>query len=145
MLLRAGKPSAQVSSLLPLSSDAIRGNFFIFMFAGHEANVSTLTFAILLLASSPKIHKGMQKDIDCIVATVPTDEWSYSRHYALLSEGLVGAVINGALRLYTVLTVIPKWSGEKALLIKFGNASYTLPFRTMILIDTSATHRHPRY
>ena len=145
MLVRSGKPSARTSALLPLSSNAIRGNIFIFMFAGHEANANTLTFAILLLACSPQIQKAMQKDIDRIVGTVPTDEWSYGRHYALLSEGLVGAVINEALRLYTVLTVIPKWSGEKAQLIKLGNGSYTLPPRTMVLVDTSATHRHPRY
>ena len=118
------------------------------MFAGHEANANTLTFAILLLACHPPIQKLLQQDIDSILdaAVSPHDDWSYERLYPALSESMVGAVVNEVLRLATVLPYLPKSVPEGPVKhINVGDRSHILPANTVVIINTSAIHRHPKH
>ena len=121
---------------------------FIFMFAGHEANANTLTFAILLLACHPTIQKRLQHDIDVSLDSSGSSNqaWSYEAMYPLLTENMVGAVINEALRLATVLPFLPKAvSKNTPQSISIGGRNHMIPANTLILINTSATHRHPKF
>ncbi len=118
------------------------------MFAGHEANANTLTFAILLLACHPSIQKLLQHDIDSILTSSvsPHEDWSYERLYPALSESMVGAVVNEALRLATVLPFLPKNVPTNSLQrINIGDRTHIVPADTLVLINTSAIHRHPRH
>ncbi|KAL2038436.1 hypothetical protein N7G274_008775 [Stereocaulon virgatum] len=117
------------------------------MFAGHEANANTLTFAILLLACHPSLQQLLQDDIDNILGRSASSHqnWRYESLYPLLSESMVGAIINETLRIATVLPflpkAVPKGSPQS---IKISNSTHVIPANTLVLINTSAVHRHPK-
>lgn len=141
MIVRAGEDSGQASASIALPE--VQGNIFIFMFAGHEASANTLNFVILLLACHPDIQKSLQADIDRIIGPLGPADWSLETHYLALSTSYVGAVIHEASRLFTVLPILPKLSPESAYPLTIANERYLIPPRTLILINTSAVHRHP--
>lgn len=123
------------------------------MFAGHEANGNTFMFVLLLLACHPKIQKELQQSLDeVLVLQKDSDDLgsytNYEQHFDTLAHGIVGAVINESLRLFTVLPFIPKCVPQASLpvAIKLSDGqSHTIPSGTLILINTSASHRHPEY
>lgn len=142
--MRAGEvPDIQTGAFL--SKSEVLGNMFIFMFAGHEANANTLVFLILLLACRPGVQKSLQQDISSILGHEPASQWSLETDFPLLMESYVGAVINETLRLFTVLPFIPKVVGKIPQPIAIGDRTCVLPANTLVLINTSATHRNPKY
>lgn len=144
LIVRAGEiPDTQTGALL--SKNEVLGNMFIFMFAGHEANANTLVFIILLLACRPGVQKSLQQDISSILGHKPASQWSHETDFPLLMETHVGAVINETLRLFTVLPFIPKVVGEIPQSIAIAERTCVLPAKTLVLINTSATHRNPKY
>ncbi|MCJ1344328.1 hypothetical protein MMC31_002531 [Peltigera leucophlebia] len=144
LLVRAGEvPDIQTGAFLS-KSEAL-GNMFIFMFAGHEANANTLVFLIFLLACRPGVQKSLQEDISSILGHEPASQWSLATDFPLLMESYVGAVINETLRLFTVLPFIPKVVGKIPQPIAIGDRTCVLPANTLVLINTSATHRNPKY
>ena len=122
---------------------------FIIMFAGHEANANTLTFILLLLACHPSIQRRLQHDIERIFGKISPSSpgsWSYDAAYPLLSNSMVGTVINESLRLFTVLPYIPKYIPNGASQrFDLADGSHTLSPGTQIFINTSALHYHPKY
>lgn len=115
------------------------------MFAGHETNANTLMFIILLLACNPSIQESLQKDIDRILGSQPASQWSYNKAFPLLMESFVGAVINEGLRLFTVLPYIPKTVTETPQPVVVNGRTHVVPANTLVLINTSAVHRHPQH
>lgn len=118
------------------------------MFAGHEANANTLTFAILLLACHPSLQQLLQDDIDNILgrSAYSHQNWCYESLYPLLSESMVGAIINEALRIATVLPFLPKAvPKDSPQSINISNSTHVIPANTLVLINTSAVHRHPKF
>ncbi|MCJ1438187.1 hypothetical protein MMC27_007574 [Xylographa pallens] len=173
ILVQAGKPTKTNPTPL-FSPEAVIGNMFIFMFAGHEANANTFTFLIYLLACNPHIQTLLQQDIDRITSkdikdasTIPTTtikpSWSYEKCYPELMDSYVGAVIYETLRLFTVLPFLPKRTlpGSPTPLPDFGRFEdrkqkeagqqqqqrtlHILPPNLLILINTTAAHLHPRH
>ena len=118
------------------------------MFAGHEANANTILFAILLLACHPIIQKLLQRDIDSALdpAALGRQDWSYESVYPILAENMVGAVIHETLRLATVLPflpkIVPKGSPQP---IHIGKQTHVIPGETLILVNASAVHQHPKH
>jgi cytochrome P450 len=123
-----------------IQSSAVKGNIFLFMFAGHEANANTMTFLVHLLAMHPSLQRSFQSDIDAI----PTP-FSYPSSYNTAMSSLPGAVINEALRLYTVIPFILKSTWSTPQPITFGKETHNIPPDTLILMHTNATHRNPKY
>lgn len=78
-----------------------------------------------------------------ILGDAPPSEWSHDAHYLELASSHVGAVINEALRLFTVLQFIPKRSPATPHLFPLGNKKCVIPAHTLILVNTSAMHRQP--
>ncbi|KAL9100068.1 MAG: hypothetical protein Q9163_004509 [Psora crenata] len=128
-----------------LPPPAISGNIFAFLFAGHEANANTLTIAVFLLALHPSIQSSLQHTIDVHLANCPPKNSTYTTHYPLLKDSLVAAVINETLRLFTILPFLPKTTPEFPSSITVKGRTHVLPPNTLVLINTSATHRHPAY
>lgn len=148
LFVGAGLPS-NLTSRPAISPAEVLGNIFIIMFAGHEANANTLTFILILLACHPSIQRRLQHEVDRIVGSSSASSpqlWSYETVYPLLSNSMVGAVINESLRLFTVLPYIPKFIPNNAFQVfNMADRTHTLPPGTLIFINTSALHYHPKY
>jgi len=81
--------------------------------------------------------------VDRILGAAPPSEWSLDAHYPALATSHVGAVINEALRLFSVLQFIAKRSPATPHLLPLMSKNNVIPADTLILINTSAIHRHP--
>ena len=134
---------ASDDNLNPISPEALLGNIFIFMFAGHEANANTLNFIIILLACHPDIQAQLQAELDRIFGSIEPGDWTMEAFYPALSNSLVGAVISEASRLFTVLPYIPKASPTSPQSIRLADKQYIVPANMLVLVNTSAIHRHP--
>ena len=60
-------------------------------------------------------------------------------------DGYVGAVMNETLRLFGVLPFHPKTTREAPITLTLGDREYVVPPDTLILMNTSATHRNPKF
>ncbi|PHH92137.1 hypothetical protein CDD83_8810 [Cordyceps sp. RAO-2017] len=146
LLVQAGLPSPGQANPL-LANAQVIGQIFLFMFAGHEANANVVVSVILLLACHPHVQETMQRDLDRVLGEKSPDTWSYDVHYSALMQTTVGAVINEALRLFSVIPVLPKYVPPRSPWpsISVQGQQHLLPPNTIALINTSATHRHPSY
>ena len=115
------------------------------MFAGHEASTNILHFIMILLACNPSMQAALQCEVDLATQGLSEEQWSYDRNFQVLVDGLVGAVINEALRLFTVLPFILKATADTPQSLILKGHTHFVPPRTLILINTSATHRNPRF
>lgn len=113
--------------------------------AGYETSANTLTYAIALLACRPDIQKALQADLDKILGDRPSSHWSFDADFPKILDGYVGAVMNETLRLYTVLPFFPKTTRETPKSFSIKGRDYTVPTDTLILMNTSAAHRNPKY
>ncbi|KAL8836470.1 MAG: hypothetical protein Q9170_002903 [Blastenia crenularia] len=143
--VQAGQPLNIGSQNHPISPAAVLGNIFVFIMAGYETSANTLTYAILLLACHPVLQRRLQADLDRILGDRPSSTWSYESDFPKILEGYAGAVINETLRLYTVLPFLPKSTKSKAQTFTSLGREYIVPPNTLILMNTSATHRNPKY
>ena len=113
--------------------------------AGYETSANTLAYAILLLACHPDLQKAMQLDIDAILGDKPSNQWSFESDFPKLLDGYVGAVMNETLRLFSVLPFHPKCTREAPVPLTLNGHDYVVPADTLILMNTSATHRNPKF
>jgi cytochrome P450 len=129
-----------------LTEEEIMGNSFIFIFAGHETSAGTLHYAMIHLAMHPTIQAHLQSDIDNIVGSRPSSEWSYTVDLRNLYNSMVGAVLNETLRVTPVVVRSPKINrgGPKQLTI--DGRTVTLPGNnTYIHLDIVGTNYNPRH
>ena len=113
--------------------------------AGYETSANTLTYAIALLACRPNLQKALQADLDNILERRPSNRWSFDDDFHKILAGYVGAVMHETLRLYSVLPFYPKTTRREPKTLTIKNRTYTVPANTLILMNTSATHRNPKY
>ncbi len=113
--------------------------------AGYETSANTLTYAIILLACRPQLQKAMQSDIDKIFGDCPCSQWSFESDFPKLLDGYVRAVMNETLRLYSVLPFLPKPTQGTPKALTLNGSDYTIPADTLILMNTSAAHRNPKF
>ena len=128
-----------------ITPEAVLGNFFVFIMGGHETSANTLSYAIALLACRPALQRAMQSDIDNIFGSRDSDQWSFGSDFPKLLQGYVGAVMNETLRHYAVIPFLPKTTRSVPKPLTLNGREYTVPADTLILMNTSATHRNPKY
>ncbi|KAL9100072.1 MAG: hypothetical protein Q9163_004513 [Psora crenata] len=143
--VQAGQTSTRDPKGPEISPAAVLGNIFVFIMAGYETSANTLTYAIALLACRPDLQKAMQADLDVTLGERPSSNWSYEVDFPKLLDGYVGAVMDETLRLYSVLPFFPKTTRETPQSFTSNGRDYTVPPDTLILINTSAAHRNPKY
>lgn len=98
-----------------------------------------------MLAINPEIQHTLQQSLDDLFGDRHPSTWSYDVDFPALLDGHVGAVIAETVRLFGVLPFIPKSTGEVPQSLTLSGQEYIVPADTMILINTSAVHRNPRY
>lgn len=136
--------ASQAPDASRISDAAVFGNLFIFILAGHETSANTMTFALSLLACRQGFQKALQADVDTILGNRDPATWTYPQDYARLIDGHVGALMSETLRLYTVLPFLPK-TNEKAQVLTVNGVKHVVSPNTLAMINTTATHRHPKY
>lgn len=141
--VKAGTTELNDTKSASISSDAILGNIFIFILAGHETSANTLTNAITLLACRPEFQKSLQLEIDAILGDRKFFE--FNMDFTRLMKGRVGALMKETVRLYSVLPFLPKINKDQVQTLKVGDQMHVLPANTLILINSSAAHRNPKH
>lgn len=127
-----------------LSKEEIFGNSFILFFAGHETSANSIHFSLCYLAIHLSIQQHMQADIDSIVGSKPSSEFSYSEDMPRLYNSMVGAVMNEQMRLMPALLAIPKDArGEQTVVVK--GRDVRLPSGTYVNLNVPGTNRNPRF
>lgn len=131
-------------SAATLATDEILGNSFIFLFAGHETTANNIHFSLLLLAMNISTQRRMQADIDSILGSRATSEFSYHNDMPRLYNSIVGAVLAEELRLIPAILSIPKESSQEQN-ITIDDKRHRLPHKTFIHINVVGANRNPRY
>ncbi|KAJ3021588.1 UNVERIFIED_CONTAM: hypothetical protein HDU68_009540 [Siphonaria sp. JEL0065] len=118
-----------------LSKSEMKGNAFIFLFAGHETTAATLSFALALLALHQDKQQQLFDDIKTVLgdATIP----QYS-HFPKLKFAL--AVMNETLRLFPPVVGIPKFTASDTLQL----GPFVFPPNTLITVSTPGLHFNPK-
>ncbi|KAI8619967.1 cytochrome P450, partial [Chytriomyces sp. MP71] len=109
-----------------LTRSELKGNAFIYIFAGHETTAGTLAFALAALAVYPDIQEKLHK---AVVAELGDSEPEYS-DFSKLKYSL--AIMNETLRHYPPVTGIPKFTADKEAVI----GDVVVPANTMVTIVT---------
>lgn len=127
-----------------LSKTEIIGNSFIFLLAGHETSANSIYFSIIQLAMAPHYQRLMQTDVDNIVGSKPSSEWSYQADMPRLYNSMVGAVLNEQLRLIPAIPNVPKTANGDQTVHVDGEQLF-IPNETFIHLNVIGTNRNPRY
>ena len=118
---------------------------FIVYVGGHKTTANTLTFAITMLACFPQTQKKLQAALDDVLGQRLPSEWNFEKEFPTLLSGYVGAFINEILRIFAILPFIPKGTEDHAQRLTIDGHSCLVPPDTLILINTAACHRNPKY
>lgn len=121
------------------------GNFWVFILGGYHTTANTLHFLFILLAIHPEIQRDLQKSLDLHFGDRPSNSWTLDGDFPALLDGHIGAVIAETARIFGVLPFIPKSTGSTPQTLTLDGNTHTIPPDTLILINTSATHRNPKY
>lgn len=127
-----------------LTRQEIISNSFIFFLAGHETSANLIHFSFLELAMSLPAQRRMQADIDAVVGTRPSAQWSYLEDMPRLYNSYLGAVMNEVLRLEPSTINIPKTTAGDQRVVVDG-VEHIIPDGTYISINVPGTQRNKRY
>ncbi|KAJ3103835.1 hypothetical protein HDU97_009840 [Phlyctochytrium planicorne] len=117
-----------------LSEEELAGNAFIFILAGHETTAGTLQFALACLAEHPDIQEKLHNHVKEVVGN--EDAPTFKNYSELV---YVQAVMNETLRMFPLVTGIPKWTGDHEQRL----GPWVLPPETYVTILTASMHFHP--
>jgi len=83
-LVKASEKSPQDSKGLYLTKQEVIADSWITLFAGHETSANILHLCMLFLAIELKDQARLQHDIDSIVGSRPSSEWTYETYLGTL-------------------------------------------------------------
>ncbi|KAE9375772.1 cytochrome P450 monooxygenase-like protein [Stipitochalara longipes BDJ] len=144
-LVKASERSPGDSKGSYLTKQEVISDSWIILFAGHETSANIAHLSLLFLAIELEKQAHLQKDIDSIVGSRPSGEWSYETDLGHLFNSMVGAVINETLRLMPPVIDIPKIVRGAPQPLTFGGKTVSVPTSTMIHISAVGVQRNPRY
>ncbi|RAK74326.1 cytochrome P450 [Aspergillus fijiensis CBS 313.89] len=123
-----------------LSPDEIRGNVFLFLFAGHETTANTLLYAVYLLAIFPGWQDWVGQEMDFLLKGVGGDE---EPGFEVL-EGLrrLRAVLMETLRLFGPVVNVLRETREQDQMVK-AETPFVIPENTSIRVNSVALHTDP--
>jgi cytochrome P450 len=128
-----------------MTKQDVIANSWIFLFAGHETTSNTIHFAFLFLAIALDTQARLQGDVDAIVGSRPSEDWTYDIEMGRLYMSIVGATMNETLRLMPPIVDIPKVVKKDPQPLTIEGKTFTVPTNTFIHINVVGVHRNPRY
>jgi len=128
-----------------LTEAEVLGNMFFYVMAGFDTTSTTLSFMFLLLALHPSSQIQLQKQLDSVLGTKKSSEWSSEQVIPQLLEGYLGAVISETLRLYHPVAWYARKAVHDTTVTDSKGISHIIPADTVIMIDVAAIGRHPSY
>ncbi|KAJ3072968.1 hypothetical protein HDU98_002555 [Podochytrium sp. JEL0797] len=117
-----------------LTRSELKGNSFVFLFAGHETTAGTLAFALALLALHPDKQDALHSDIKTELGDA---EFPQYKDFSNLKHPM--AVMNETLRFFPPVTGIPKITSTETLTL----GPFVFPPNTNINIVTPGLHFNP--
>jgi cytochrome P450 len=144
-LVKASERSPEDSKGAYLTKQEVISNSWIILFAGHETSANIAHLSLLFLAIELEKQVRLQKDVDAIVGSRPSEDWSYESDLGRLWQTLLGATINETLRLMPPIIDIPKIVRGAPQLLTFDGKTVQVPTSTMIHMSAVGAQRNPRY
>ncbi|PYH80517.1 cytochrome P450, partial [Aspergillus uvarum CBS 121591] len=123
-----------------MSGDEIRGNVFLFLFAGHETTANTLLYAVYLLAIFPAWQAWVGQEMDSLL-----QGWAENEEPGCeVLEGLkrLRAVMMETLRLYGPVVNVLRETREQDEMVKM-ETPFLIPKHTSIRVNSVALHMNP--
>jgi cytochrome P450 len=115
------------------------------LFAGHETSANIAHLCLLFLAINLGNQVRLQHDIDSIVGSRPSEDWTYEKDLNNLWHSMVGACINETLRLMPPIIDVPKIVRGAPQPMTYDGKTVNVPTDTIIHISIVGAHRNPRY
>jgi cytochrome P450 len=128
-----------------LTKQEVVSDSWIILFAGHETSANIAHLSLLFLAIELEKQGRLQKDIDEIIGSRPSEDWSYETDLGRLWNSWVGASINETLRLMPPIIDIPKIVRGAPQPLTFDGRTVEVPTSTMIHMSAVGAQRNPRY
>ena len=128
-----------------MTKQDVIANSWIFLLAGHETTANTLHFAFLFLAIALDTQACLQGEVDAIVGSRPSEDWTYDIEMGRLYMSMIGATMNETLRLMPPIVDIPKSVKKDPQPLTIEGKTFTVPTNTFIHINVVGVHRNPRY
>ena len=144
-LIKASENKPDDSKGQYMTKQDVIANSWIFLFAGHETTANTLHFSFLFLAISLDMQAHIQHDVDSIIGSRSSEDWTYDVDMGRLYTSMVGATMNETLRLMPPIVDIPKTVKGPPQPLTMEGKPITVPTNTFIHINTVSVHRNPRY
>ncbi|KAI8849758.1 cytochrome P450 [Chytridium lagenaria] len=131
MLVQAADDEGEKAGL---SETELTGNAFAFILAGHETTAGALQYALSVLAEQPELQEKLYNHVKEVVGDedAPTFKDFSSLTY-------VQAMMQETLRMYPIVTTIPKWTADASLNL----GPWVLPPKTYVNVVTTGLHFHP--
>ncbi len=128
-----------------MTKQEVIADSWIILFAGHEtsANIAHLTLLFLAIELEKQAH--VQRDIDSIVGSRLSEDWTYETDLGRLWNSMVGATINETLRLMPPIIDVPKIVRSIPQPLTFDGRTVSVPPSTMIHMSIVGVQRNPRY
>ena len=130
---------------LDITPEAVSGNMFLSILAGHESSAHTLSIVLMLLAFRPEIQCALQSELDAIFEARSIKEWSYKGDCSALLQGYTGAVVYETFRVWPMQPAILKSTEDKDKTISINERSHVVGKNTLILLHTTGAQIHPSY
>lgn len=144
-LVKASQRSSEDLKGSYLTKQEVISDSWIILFAGHETSANIAHLCFLFLAIELEKQARLQKDIDSIVGSRSSEEWSYETDLGRLWNSWIGATINETLRLMPPLIDFPKIVRGASQPLTFDGKTVSVPTDTMIHVSTVGVQRNPRY
>ncbi|KAG4441548.1 hypothetical protein IFR05_002933 [Cadophora sp. M221] len=144
-LVKASANSPENSKDFFLTKQEVISNSWITLFAGHETSANITHYCLLFLAIEQGQQARLQQDIDHIVGSRHSSEWTFETDLPRLWNSMIGATINETLRLMPPVIDIPKIVLETPRDLAYDGKNVTVPAGTIIHLSAVGVHRNPRY
>ncbi|KUJ13200.1 cytochrome P450 monooxygenase-like protein [Mollisia scopiformis] len=144
-LVQAAEKTKEDSNGLYLTKQEVISDSWIALFAGHETSANVTHYCLLFLATELDKQVQLQKDLDFVIGSRPSLEWTYETDLNRIWHSMVGATINETLRVMPPVIDVPKIVRGVPQPLTFGGKKYTVPADTIIHISCLGAQRNPRY